>query len=146
MNIQELSMEHIEDIKKLMLDVFSGNPWNDRWTDERLHAYIFELIGSNNSLSFGIYQDDALMGMALGRIKSWYEGDEYWIEEFGIHPEMQQHGIGSKFMDEIEKKLMKKNVVHIVLLTERKVPAYHFYKKRGFKEKEESVFFVKFLR
>lgn len=141
MNIQELSMEHIEDIKKLMLDVFSGNPWNDRWTDERLHAYIFELIGSNNSLSFGIYQDDALMGMALGRIKSWYEGDEYWIEEFGIHPEMQQHGIGSKFMDEIEKKLMKKTSLILYFLRKGKYRHIIFIRK-GVLKKKKNLFFL----
>lgn len=140
MNIQELSMEHIEDIKKLMLDVFSGNPWNDRWTDERLHAYIFELIGSNNSLSFGIYQDDALMGMALGRIKSWYEGDEYWIEEFGIHPKMQQHGIGSKFMDEIEKKLMKKMSFILYFLRKGKYRHIIFIRKEVLKKKKNLFF------
>ena len=34
----------------------------------------------------------------------------------------------------------------VVLLTEKNVPAYRFYKKNGFREKEENVFFVKALR
>lgn len=64
------------------------------WTDDKLHAYIRELMGNENSLSFGVYQDEVLTGIALGRLKSWYEGTEYWIDEFGILPKMQQAGIG----------------------------------------------------
>ena len=41
-------------------------------------------MGNENSLSFGVYQDEVLIGIALGRLKSWYEGTEYWIDEFGI--------------------------------------------------------------
>lgn len=94
-------------------------------------------------MSFGVYQDEVLIGMALGKLKSWYAGTEYWIDEFGILPEMHQSGIGSEFIGEIEKALVKKGIAHIVLLTERNVPAYRFYQKNGFEEKEETVFFVK---
>ena len=145
MDIRELSIDNIENIKKLMLDIFSGEPWNDVWTDKQLHAYVSELTGNKNSLSFGVYLDGNLIGMALGRIKSWYEGTEYWIEEFGILPDRQQSGIGSAFIEELEKILTEKGIKY-VLLTEKNVPAYRFYKKNGFREKEENVFFVKALR
>ena len=146
MDIRELNSGDIEKIKKLMLDIFSGEPWNDVWTDKQLHAYVSELIENKNSLSFGVYLDGNLIGMALGRTKSWYEGTEYWIEEFGIVPDRQQSGTGSAFIEELEKILVKKGIEYIVLLTERNVPAYRFYKKNGFREKEENVFFVKALR
>ena len=129
-----------------MLDIFSGEPWNDVWTDKQQHAYVSELIENKNSLSFGVYLDGNLIGMALGRTKSWYEGTEYWIEEFGILPDRQQSGTGSAFIKEMEKILAEKGIEYIVLLTERNVPAYRFYKKNGFREKEENVFFVKALR
>ena len=98
MDIRELNSGDIEKIKKLMLDIFSGEPWNDVWTDKQLHAYVSELIENKNSLSFGVYLDGNLIGMALGRTKSWYEGTEYWIEEFGILPDRQQSGTGSAFI------------------------------------------------
>lgn len=101
------------------------------------------MIGNKNSLSFGAYKDEILIGMALGRIKSWYEGTEYWIDEFGILPEMQQSGLGTKFIHEIEQVLAGKGFAHIVLLTERNVPAYRFYQKNGFEEMVDTVFFVK---
>lgn len=60
----------------------------------------------------------------------------------GILPEMQQSGIGSEFIKAIEKDLKRKGISHIVLLAQKDVPAFRFYKKNGFEEKEETVFFV----
>ncbi len=143
MDIRELSIAHIDAIKKLMLDIFSKEPWNDAWTDEQLQLYVSELTDNKNSLSFGLFENDNMIGMALGHVKHWYEGTEYWIDEFGILPERQRCGMGTKFLAGIEKALADKGIVYIALLTERTVPAYHFYKRNGFGEKEETSFFVK---
>lgn len=143
MDIRKLGVENIEMVKEMMLAIFSAEPWNDVWTDEQLQQYVYELICGENSLCFGAYKDGAPVGIALGRIKSWYEGTEYWIEEFGILPARQERGLGSEFMEAVEKELTAYGIAYIVLLTERNVPAYHFYKKNGFEEKKENVFFAK---
>ncbi len=144
--IQELDIRDRKTVEEMMLKIFSVEPWNDEWTSEQLQAYVSELMSERNSLSFGIYEDDVLAGIALGKVKSWYEGKEYWLEEFGILPEIQGSGIGSVFMESLEEKLMEGGVIHIVLLTDRHVPAYHFYQKNGFVEKEGTVVFTKTLK
>lgn len=143
MEIRELNINHIDDIKNVILNIFSKDPWNDKWTEEQLHLYISELISNKNSLSFGLYENQVLIGISLGKIKHWYEGTEYWIEEFGILPEKQRNGLGSLFLTTIENMLKNKGITFIVLLTENTVPAYIFYQKNGFKEQKESVFFSK---
>lgn len=105
--------------------------------------YVSELINNKNSLSFGLFENNNMIGMALGHIKHWYEGTEYWIDEFGVLPEKQQCGIGTEFLTGIEKALAGKGIIYIALLTERTVPAYYFYKRNGFDEKKETSFFVK---
>lgn len=90
---------------KLLLDIFSGEPWNDDWTDGQIDAYVEELMGNKNSLCFGLFKNGILTGIALGRIKSWYQEKEFFIEEFGISPSLQCSGFGSEFMCEIEKAL-----------------------------------------
>ena len=105
MDIRELNFYYIDTIKKLMVDIFSKEPWNDTWTDEQLHLYVSELINNKNSLSFGLFENNNMIGMALGHIKHWYEGTEYWIDEFGVIPEKQQCGIGAEFLTGIEKAL-----------------------------------------
>lgn len=131
---------------KLLLDIFSGEPWNDDWTDGQIYAYVEELMGNKNSLCFGLFKNGILTGIALGRIKSWYQGKEFFIEEFGISPSLQCSGLGSEFMCEIEKALAAEGLSYITLLTDKRVPAYHFYLKNGFSEQNETVFFAKRIK
>ena len=66
MNIREINIDHIDAIKKLMVDIFSKEPWNDTWADEQLHLYVSELIDNKNSLSpLGYLEEDTFMGNAL---------------------------------------------------------------------------------
>ncbi len=66
--VKSLNLTYIEEIKRLMLDIFSGEPWNDHWSGDQLHAYITQLTGNANSLAYGLYVDGQLAGIALGRI------------------------------------------------------------------------------
>lgn len=143
MKLCELTVANIEEVKQIFLEIFSAAPWNDTWTDEQLHRYVFELMGNDNSLAFGYYENGNLIGLSLGRIKHWYEGTEYWIDEFGICPQKQGQGSGSAFLREIECQLKKRGITGIVLFTERMVPAFQFYLQNGFSCKEEQAFLVK---
>ena len=143
MTLKRLTIGDIETIKKLMLDIFSGEPWNDVWTDAQLHRYVSELTGAENSLSFGLYQEGVPVGLALGRVKSWCTGTEYWIDEFGVLPGRQRRGLGSAFLRAIEAELLAQGVSQLVLLTGRTVPASRFYQNNGFEEQTETVLFVK---
>ena len=143
--IRELKLENTEEIENMVLAIFSKEPWNDVWTGEQLHLYVRELIGNNNSLAFGLYRDDLLVGISLGRVRHWCSGTEYWIDEFGIIPEIQNCGYGSAFLKMIEDFLLERGIANITLLTERTVYAYGFYEKNGFTDRKEMAFMAKRL-
>ena len=144
MELKELSINDIEMIKSLFVSVFTKEPWNDDWSDEKqLHAYIMDLTGNQNSLTLGLFENDSIVGIAMGEIKHWYEGTEYFINEFCTQQKAQGRGIGTQFMEMIQENIKARGIVHIFLLTERNVPAYHFYHKNGFQELESSVAFWK---
>ncbi len=144
MNLKELSVNDLEEIKEFFFQVFTKEPWNDDWSDSsQLHAYIMDLTGNPNSLSLGLFLEEELIGIALGNIKHWYAGTEYCIDELCIKTDQQGKGIGTGFIKLIEEYLKKKGIGSIFLQTERAVPAYEFYKKKGFFELEDHVSFVK---
>lgn len=146
MEIKKLSIDNIEEIKYIIKETFSMEPWNDDWRDERqFHSYILDLIGNKNSLSLGLYDNEELIGVSLGRIKHWYTGTEYWIDDLAILPKAQGHGCGSQFIDMIEAFIKEQDMVGIVLFTEKEIPAYSLYVKKAFEEKTERVFFEKRL-
>lgn len=138
--IKELGMEYLDEIKGLYADIFMNKPWNDDWSDEaRLQQYIQDLIGNSNSLTIGLFENDMLIGLSMGSILHWYSGIEYYIFEFCIKREKQGQGMGTVFLEQIEEYVKRKQVSHIVLQTERNVPAFKFYRKNGFVELEDSV-------
>lgn len=143
--VRELDRQDREKIKGLFRNVFMREPWNDDWSDERqLDCYMEDLLGNKNSLAFGLFDEDfVLVGMALGCIKHWYEGVEYDIDELCISTELQGKGIGTGFLEKMEEELRERGIHRIFLQTERTVPAYEFYGKRGFVTLEEHVSLVK---
>lgn len=141
---KKISISEMENIKELFKSVFTADPWNDDWSNEKqLDLYINDVAGQENSLSYGIYEGEKLIGISMGHVKHWYSGTEYYIEELCIQTEKQGSGIGSFFMSEIESSLKKSGIQKIFLQTESDVPAYSFYQKKGFIELKNHVSFVK---
>ena len=98
--------------------------------------YINDLVGQGYSLTYGLFDDDELIGISLGYVKHWYSGTEYIINEFCVKTERQGAGAGSFFIAEIEKAIKEMGIKQIFLLTDSNVPAYNFYKKNGFVEEQ----------
>lgn len=112
------------------------------WQEERLRAYVRQLLHVPDPLLLGLYEDGALIGISLGRIKHWCAGVEYWIDEFGVLPQKQGQGVGSAFLKQIKAFLAEMGIHTVALLTERTAPAYAFYLQNGFFEKKEQAFLV----
>lgn len=101
------------------------------------------MIGQSNSLTYGLFEDEKLIGVSMGHIKHWYSGTEYCIDELCIQTDKQGNGIGTYFLKEIEKGMKEIGLTQIFLQTENNVPAYGFYQKNGFYELKEHVSFAK---
>ena len=137
MTVKKLSIENKEIITDVFISVFTKEPWNDDWSDtNQLDMYINDLVGQGYSLTYGLFDDAELIGIALGYVKHWYSGTEYIINEFCIKTDRQGAGAGSFFIAEIEKAIKELGIKQIFLLTDSNVPAYNFYKKNGFVEEQ----------
>lgn len=140
----ELDGSSFEDIKTLFRSVFTQPPWNDDWSDEeQLDQYLLDLMGARVPLVLGLVEDGKLIGISLGNIRHWCEGTEYLIDELCIKTEMQGRGYGSLFLSFIEEHLRERGLHTIYLTTDRNVPAYEFYRSRGFIELPDDVAFFK---
>lgn len=144
MNLKVLTPQDKKPIVDLFRNVFTREPWNDDWSDpEQLDAYIDDLIGQSNSLTLGFLDGNRLVGLSMGRVKHWYEGTEYCIDEFCVDVPFQNKGIGSAFLGEIEAYLSMIGVRWLFLQTDRTTPAYSFYTNRGFRELNDNVSLAK---
>lgn len=133
-------------LEELFLSVFTKEPWNDDWSDRnQLKAYLHDLTGQSNSLTFGLYEGEELIALSMGRIKHWYTGTEYCIDELCVRTAKQGRGVGTLFVQEIGRACKELGMTHLFLQTENNVPAYEFYKKQGFSLLEHNVAFAKEL-
>lgn len=144
LTIKALDEKLLEEIKTFFVEVFSKEPWKDDWSDEsQLHEYIKELICQSHSMTFGLFEDEEMVGLSMGYFFHWYSGTEYYIKEICIKENEQGRGLGTQFLELIEKELVEKGIHQIFLLTDRNVPACQFYKKNGFSECQDTVAFAK---
>ena len=73
---KRLSIEDKELIKEVFTGVFTKEPWNDDWSDEKqLDMYINDLVGQGYSLTYGLFDGDEMIGLSMGYIKHWFRGD-----------------------------------------------------------------------
>lgn len=146
MEIKELTIDNLEEIKTFFADVFTKEPWNDDWSDEnQLRQYITDLIGNANSLAFGLFRDEEMVGLTMGKIMHWYSGTQYYIDEFCIKTSEQGSGLGTHFLNSIGECIKAKGIKQFYLQTDRTLPAFKFYQKNGFFLLENQVSLVKEL-
>lgn len=69
MKVRILRKNDYKDMKRIFLDVFSNEPWFDKWNREQLDLYMKELTENNNSLSLALFDEkEELIGCSLGYI------------------------------------------------------------------------------
>ncbi len=141
MIIKELDVFSFDEIKALFKTVFTGPPWNEEWQEAQLSEYLHDLIDVRGSLVYGLYENDQLIGLSIGKINHWCAGTKYFIEELCIRNEYQGMGFGQGFISLIKNDLKQRGISQIFLMTDREKPAYKFYKKMGFKELPELTSF-----
>ena len=146
LTLKKLDACEVETVKTMLKEIFSKAPWFDDWSDEeQLRAYVVDLIGNTSSLTFGLCDGDKLVGICTGRIRHWYAGTQYCIDDLGIATERQRSGLGGVFLKMIGDELKQSGIKSIVLYTDRETPAYHFYKGLGFTEDVNHVCYQKML-
>ena len=144
MDFVKLSIQDLTRIRTLFRSVFTREPWNDDWSDEtQLNAFLTELIGNPNSLPLAYAEEDTLAAVAMGHIRHWYEGTEYYIDELCVRTDLQGQGLGGRFLDDIAAYLRRNGISAIFLLTDTDTPAYTFYQKHGFRVLEKNAALVK---
>ncbi len=140
MVLRELGLRDEAEIFAVVRTAFAVAPWNDDWhSAEEFHAYSLDILGNRNSLGLGLWEGEALVALALGRLKHWFDGVEYCIDDFCVRPDCQGQGAGSALLGQIREYACREGFKQVSLFTNRTAPAYAFYQKNGFAEVQNRV-------
>ena len=123
----------------LFCKVFSEPPWNEDISLEEARCYFENCFSLASFRGFVAESGGRIVGLAVGFLKPWRKGMEFYLDEFCVAASFQGKGIGSRLLDEIRTRLAEEGVFGAILNTERAYPAYSFYLKNGFSDAGLSV-------
>jgi len=141
--IKVFSLDDMCKCVELFVQVFNAPPWNNKWTNNTAWKYLQEFSDSKQFLGYTLWDNDIIIGAVFGHLKSWYGGDEIYIDELYISPDYQRKGYGIALMDTVEKFAKENSFSSITLLTGVGSPAFSFYEKIGYKHLEHLAFMHK---
>ena len=139
LQFRRMERADIGELSTLFCKVFSEPPWNEDVSPEEAQRYFENCFSLASFRGFVAESGGRIVGLAVGFLKPWRKGMEYYLDEFCIVPSFQGKGIGSRLLDEICTRLAEEGVFGAMLNTERAYPAYSFYLKNGFSESGLSV-------
>ena len=140
----EMTRNMIDEYVDLYINTFTKEPWNDVYESrEQVAAFFNNHFNNNYFTGYAVMSDGKAAALSIGFKKPWINGIEYYIDEFCVDYDMQGSGIGSWFINEIEKDIEKKGMNAIMLNTDADCPARKFYEKNGFKVLEGLVILAK---
>lgn len=123
----------------LFCTVFSEPPWNEDVSPEEAQRYFENCFSLASFRGFVAESGGRIVGLAVGFLKPWRKGMEFYLDELCVAPSFQGKGIGSSLLGEIRARLAEEGVFGAILNTERAYPAYSFYLKNGFSDAGLSV-------
>lgn len=135
-----MEQDDYEKCAKVFMKAFKGEPWNEDWSFEQAYSRINEIMSSRVSRGYVIYYGDEVVSMLCGRIMTYLDSKEFWIDELSVNPDYQGKSIGSKMLDYIKDNLKKEEIFNICLLTKKGFPSVKFYEKKGLKQEDTIIF------
>lgn len=139
LDYKNMTQDELLDCATLFAKCFQQDPWNEEWTIQQALDRLQEIMSSPHALGYTVYHEGKMIGMLCGRVMTFMDFKEFWIDDFCISNNYQGKGLGSQFLDEVKIFLKDKEISRITLNTTRGFLSDKFYKKNGFKESDNLV-------
>ena len=134
---------HTEDCIKIFLESYNCPPWNYKWTTKGARQYLSDYINNPTFAGFILYSNNQAVGAVFGHKKLWWTNQQLMIDEFFISSNFQNMGFGKQLLNYVSDYASGNSLELLVLMTNKYMPAYNFYKKLQFTDAEQYVFMFK---
>jgi len=139
MQLTEFETDDLAPAAELFAAIFSGEPWNEEWTAAKAEKRLKDFMSAVNFFGVCCYEQEELLGFALGHREQWPGGEGFHLQEMGVKKARQGQGIGTKLLKELGQQLKQEQVGEIYLVTAQGSRAESFYRANGFTVNQELV-------
>ena len=106
MKISKMTPQHLDACVDLFIEVFTKEPWNDTYTSREQVVQFFQNHMANNYfVGYILEEEGRIVALSIGIKKAWINGLEYYIDQFCVSSELQGKGVGSYFLQLIEREI-----------------------------------------
>lgn len=141
MEIRKISKSDLEELAKLMVDVYNAPPWNDKWTVETALESLNDISDFPKFFGNVIVDENKIIGGIIGHIRRYSSESTFYIDEFFISEKYRGTGLAKELYQTSIKELQQRGVSGAFFTTLKNSRAYNFYVKQGAWDLEDSACF-----
>lgn len=141
MEIRKISKSDLEELAKLMVDVYNAPPWNDKWTVETALESLNDISEFPKFFGNVIVDENKIIGGIIGHIRRYSSESTFYIDEFFISEKYRGTGLAKELYQTSIKELQQRGISGAFFTTLKNSRAYNFYLKQGAWDLEDSACF-----
>lgn len=141
MEIRKISKSDLEELAKLMVDVYNAPPWNDKWTLETALESLNDISDFPKFFGNVIVDGNKIIGGIIGHIRRYASESTFYIGEFFISEKYRGTGLAKELYQTSIKQLQQRGISGAFFTTLKNSRAYNFYLKQGAWDLEDSACF-----
>lgn len=146
MEIRKISKSDLEELAKLMVDVYNGPPWNDKWTVETALESLTDISDFPKFFGNLIVDGNKIIGAIIGHIRRYATESTFYIDEFFISEKYRGTGLAKNLYQKTIKQLHQRGISGAFFTSLKNSRAYNFYVKQGASDlKDSACFYHKFF-
>ncbi len=124
---------------------YYNNHENSEWTETTTFKRIHQVLTREDSYCLLLEDHDEIIAFAIGYFEQFDDGFAYDLVEIVVSSEKQNQGIGTLFMNELEKQVKSKGAFLIQLQAVNDGLHGHFYEKLGYQPASNFVMKCKMI-
>ncbi len=146
MTIRPYQSSDLDSCVAIFMSAYNKMPWNYQWKAAGAAQYLQEYIGAPNFVGMVAEDNGVVCGVLFGKLKTWWTGKQFFVDELFIDGSRHGQGIGKQLMSHCETNICRpNNVTTITLMTNKLMPAYEFYISNDYYKVDQYVFMFKEL-
>lgn len=115
------------------------------WTAQTVHKRLHQVLSREDSYCLVLESGQRIIAFAMGYFEQYDDGFAYDLVEIVVASDDQNQGIGTKFMEELERRVKAEGAMLIQLQSVNDAFHEHFYGKLGFRTASNLVLKTKML-